>query len=400
MPRTKHRDKLWTKPFIIITTITLLIYINHIMMLVTFPFYVAKLGGTETAAGLAAILFAGVAVLSRPFAGWLIDNGKRRAILAAGIVGMALMPMGYMASSFLVLGLLFRMLHGMAMSCASTASSTMATDAVPKSRFGEGMGIFGSSIALATCIAPTFGLALMNQFGFSALFGFATSTMVLAAILFVLLAMPAFQREMKPLHIRHLGAKAAIPASIVIMFFLFCFGAIENFVAKFAATRPDLPSGGVFFILMAAVLLAVRALLGHIIDRKGEALFVYTGNLALFAASLMLAFHPSTFTYLASAALVGYGFGGIQPALQTMAVRSVPPAKRGAANSTFFCVYDIGFGVGGGLAGYLITTFGFSAMFMAMSLSLIISMAVYWAWARHHHSAFRQVLPADRRPKT
>lgn len=68
---------------------------NHIMLLSTFPFYIESLGGSEALAGLAATLFSLVAVLCRPVVGWMLDNGKRRAILLIGLAGMLLMPLGY-----------------------------------------------------------------------------------------------------------------------------------------------------------------------------------------------------------------------------------------------------------------------------------------------------------------
>ena len=79
----------------LIIVINFLVFMNHIMLLSTFPFYIESLGGSEALAGLAATLFSLVAVLCRPVVGWMLDNGKRRAILLIGLAGMLLMPLGY-----------------------------------------------------------------------------------------------------------------------------------------------------------------------------------------------------------------------------------------------------------------------------------------------------------------
>ena len=63
---TQSKVKLWTKDFVLIILINFLVFINHLMILSTFPFYVEHLGGTEAQAGLAAALFSIVAVLCRP----------------------------------------------------------------------------------------------------------------------------------------------------------------------------------------------------------------------------------------------------------------------------------------------------------------------------------------------
>lgn len=69
-------------------------------------------------AGAAAALFSIVAVLCRPFIGWMLDNGKRKAILIAGLCGMALMPVGYLVLSTLFLAFVCRMVHGAALACS------------------------------------------------------------------------------------------------------------------------------------------------------------------------------------------------------------------------------------------------------------------------------------------
>ena len=179
----------------------------------------------------------------------------------------------------------------------------------------------------------------------------------------------------------------ALPASVTLFVFLLTFGALENFLAKFAA-EAGLPSGGVFFAVMALVLLIVRMTTGKTVDRYGEGLFIYTCNLAMFIALLLLAFVPNTVTYLLSAALVGYGFGGIAPALQAVAVFLAPPERRGAANSTYLCAYDLGFGFGAGIAGGLITAMGYSSMFALLSVANVASVLLYVFWGSKHPSSF------------
>lgn len=90
-----EKPRLWTRNFVLIIVINFLVFMNHIMLLSTFPFYIESLGGSEALAGLAATLFSLVAVLCRPVVGWMLDNDKRRAILLIGLAGMLLMPLGY-----------------------------------------------------------------------------------------------------------------------------------------------------------------------------------------------------------------------------------------------------------------------------------------------------------------
>lgn len=379
--------KLWNKNFVLIIIINFLVFMNHLMILSTFPFYIEYLGGSEAVAGLAAALFSIIAVVFRPFIGWMLDNGKRKTILIIGLCGMALMPIGYLVFATIYLAFVCRMVHGASLAFSNTSTSTIATDIIPKPRFAEGMGMFGLATALATAVAPALGLALMDSMGFTTLFLFAAISIVIALILFLMIKLPEIKVEKKPLNFKGLIDKDALPASVTALTFMLTYGALENFTAKFAADQ-HLPSGGIFFAIMAAALLATRLLAGKVTDRHGESIFAYSCNIAMLAAFLLLGLFPNAATYFFSAVLAGFGFGGLEPALQSMAVAIAPPERRGSANSTFLCAYDIGIGLGGGIAGMMISSFGYHQMFVMMVVFNILSIIIYTVWGKNHPSSF------------
>lgn len=386
-PNKTGGEKLWTGSFILVILVNFFVFINHLMVLSAFPFYISRLGGSAALAGLAATLFSLVAVVCRPFIGWLLDGGKRRLILGTGLAGMLLAPLGYLAFPLLGAALALRMVHGVSLACSNTTASTLATDVIPKSRFAEGMGMFGMATALATACGPALGLKLMD-FGFPTLFLAASGVAAAAMALFLLLKTPKVDGVRTPITLRSLVDGDALPASVIMLVFMLTFGALENFLAKFASEN-GLPGGGAFFAVMAVMLLLVRVTLGKLADRKGEGVFVYTCNAAMLCAFLLLAFVPGKGAYFLAAALAGYGFGGLEPALQSMAVHIAPPERRGAANSTFLCAYDIGIGLGGGAAGVLITLWGYSAMFAILPAANIASVLLYFFWGSRHPSSLR-----------
>lgn len=379
--------KLWNKNFVLIIVINFLVFMNHLMILSTFPFYIEYLGGSEAISGLAAALFSIIAVVCRPFIGWMLDNGKRKAILIIGLCGMALMPIGYLVFATIYLAFVCRMVHGASLAFSNTSTSTIATDIIPKPRFAEGMGMFGLATALATAVAPALGLALMESMGFTMLFLFAAISIVIALVLFLMLKTPKVEVEKKPLNLKGLIDKDALPASATALVFMLTYGALENFTAKFAAEQ-NLPSGGIFFAIMAAALLVTRLSAGKVTDQHGESVFAYACNGAMLIAFLMMGLFPNMATYLLSAVLAGFGFGGLEPALQSMAVAIAPPEKRGSANSTFLCAYDIGIGVGGGIAGVLISSFGYGKMFVIMAVFNVLSIIIYVLFGKNHPSSF------------
>ena len=387
----KGEPKLWTRELVLIILVNLCVFTNHIMSLSTFPFYIQSLGGTEAVAGICAAAFSFVAVIIRPFVGWWLDNGVRRAALVAGLVLMGLAPLGYVFVPVLSVAIAVRMLHGVGLSFSNSTTATVASDVICRPRFAEGMGYFGMATALASAIAPALGLSLMEGFGFNVLYAVATVIAGLGLVLFAFVRAPKVDVPKKKLDLRTIINRDSLPATVTMLIFMFTFGALENFVAIFAS-EASLPSGSIYFLVMSAMLLLVRITLGKLVDQRGEAFFVYSCNAAMLVAFLLLAFVPNAVTYILSAVLAGYAFGGLEPSLQSMAVHTSTVETRGSANSTFLCGYDIGYGLGGGIAGSLITGLGYSAMWSIVSLACVLSVIVYVTRARHSDTSFSKML--------
>lgn len=387
----KGEPKLWTRELVLIILVNLCVFTNHIMSLSTFPFYIQSLGGTEAVAGICAAAFSFVAVIIRPFVGWWLDNGVRRAALIAGLVLMGLAPLGYVFVPVLSVAIAVRMLHGVGLSFSNSTTATVASDVICRPRFAEGMGYFGMATALASAIAPALGLSLMEGFGFNALYAAAAAIAGLGLVLFAFVRAPKVDVPKKKLDLRTIINRDSLPATVTMLVFMFTFGALENFVAIFAA-ESSLPSGSIYFLVMSGMLLLVRITLGKLVDQRGEAFFVYSCNAAMLVAFLLLAFVPNAVTYILSAVLAGYAFGGLEPSLQSMAVHTSTEETRGSANSTFLCGYDIGYGLGGGIARSLITGLGYSAMWSIVSLACVLSVIVYVTWARHSDTSFSKML--------
>lgn len=387
----KSAAKLWTRDLVLIILVNLCVFTNHIMSLSTFPFYIQSLGGSEAIAGICAAAFAFAAVIIRPFVGWWLDNGVRKVALVVGLLLLGAAPLGYVFVPVLSMSIAFRMLHGIGLSFSNSTTATVASDVICRPRFAEGMGYFGMATALASAIAPALGLSLMEGFGFGTLYAVAAGIAGLGLVLFAFVRTRKVNVPKKKLDLRTIINRDSLPATATMLVFMLTFGALENFVAIFAAEN-SLPSGSIYFIVMSVMLLVVRITLSKLVDQRGEAIFVYTCNAAMLVAFLLLALVPNTATYILSAVLAGYAFGGLEPSLQSMAVHTSTDETRGSANSTFLCGYDIGYGLGGGLAGSLITTMGYSSMWVIVSLACVVSVLIYVVWARHSDTSFSKHL--------
>ncbi len=258
---------------------------------------------------------------------------------------------------------------------------------------GEGLGMYGLSMAVSTAVAPALGLAVMNAWGFRPLFALAMLSAVIALLIGISIKNRNYPAVSKPLRIGELFESMSLPASVTQFFFMVAYGVIEVYVAIYASAN-KLPGGGIYFIFIAVSTVLSRILLGRAVDKYGEARLVYTGNAACMAGILLLVFCHNLPCYVISALLTGYSFGAIQPSLQTMAMHAVAPERRGAASSTFFVAFDFGIAIGGFLAGILIKYFGYDMMFLLIGLSNLLSLSYYYFFGRNHASSFN---PSRRR---
>lgn len=389
--QTILKPRLWTASFIKICLVNFFIFVNFHALLPTFPFFVTHLGGDAVAIGIATALFSLASIIARPFVGWLIDTRGRLTILLIGLIGMALIPFGYFFSVGIAWAIFFRTLHGIFHATSSNASNTWVADILPPKRMGEGLGMYGLSMAISTALAPAMGLMLMNILGFRPLFMTASGASFIALIISITISNRQYKLSNEPLQWNRLFERMSLPASVTQFLFMIVYGVVEVYVA-FYADRHNLPSGGIYFILVAVATVLTRFILGHTVDRRGEAILVYTGNAAIVLGTILLVLTPNVPSFILSALLLGYSFGAVQPSLQTMALHSVSPDRRGAANSTFFVAFDLGIAIGGFLAGFLAKNFGYDTMFLIISLFGIASTIYYYKFGRRHPSSLNPTM--------
>ena len=381
-------DRLWTNNFKRIWIINLSLSIWGFMLTAPFPFYIIHLGGNELLIGITAGGVAVAAFIMRPFAGWFLDNVSRSVLFFVGAVVIIAASLLLLLLPILGLAIVLRIMMGCMSSGTTTASVTNAADAIPPKRFGEGIGYLGLGNTLGTALGPFFGLTIMSAFGFPHLFMVCIAMMLIALAVARGFEFKSIDKEKRrKIEIAALFNKDAIPASVVLLLSSLPFGGIVVFVALYGE-QYGIGHGSWYFILIAVGSGTARLLSGRIIDKVGEKPMVIVGNGCFIVALLLLLFH-STAAYYLSGLFFGLGFGVMNPAMQAMAMRVVPIEKRGAATSTFQCSFDISSGLGGLIAGGLVTIWGYRPMFGTLIVFVGASFIVYALWASKTPSAFK-----------
>ncbi|NQX43908.1 MFS transporter [Paenibacillus tritici] len=383
-------ERLWTTSFITLTLCNLLLFLGLQMTLSTLPAYAeAALQATPVQVSLVTSLFALSAIASRLFSARAMEKGGRNLLIFLGLtVSLAAVAGYYFAGSILTL-LLLRILFGIGFGMASTAFPTMASDVIPIRRMGEGMGYFGLSTSLAMSAGPLIGLSLLQGPGFgSLLLGTAAVLALILPLGFRLsAALPAGHQEPP-------AAPAAAPGGGVyrrlllpgLLNFLLSisYGGLLGFLALFGAER-NLQHIAYFFLFNAVAILVIRLLSGRIYDRFGPAALLIPGSLFIIAGLLLLSFASTTAALFPAALCYGFGFGSMQPALQTWMIQSVEPRQRGLANGMFLNSLDLGVAIGSMLLGAIAMYTSYAVMYRYSILAPVLLLTVYLAV-----SAYRQ----------
>ena len=385
------REPLWTRNFKLIWVMNFCLIMWSFMINATFPLYVLDLGGSEMLVGVTAAGFSIAAVTMRPIAGRILDNSSRSGVLKWGLIALIAVTAVFWTVPILAVIVVVRIFSGFMFAGTGTATNTNAADAIPLSRFGEGIGILGMGNTLATAIGPALGLMIIANMGFPALFISSIGVLLIAKIMSrgvkfktIIPSVKTSKDEKKSL--MSLFSKDAIPASVVTVFFAMPFGAVTAFIVLFGELY-NIGSGGLFFTLVAVGTGSTRIFSGRIADIKGEKPLVTVGSICMVMAMILLILGQTVSYYLAGL-VYGISFGITLPAMQAMAMRVAKPEERGKATATFLCSFDISSGLGGFIAGTTITLLGYRPMFAVMSMFAALSLALYYFWARKTPSAF------------
>jgi predicted MFS family arabinose efflux permease len=250
---------------------------------------------------------------------------------------------------------------GAGVGVTSTLLMALASQKIPTTRMGQGLGYLGLGTTTAMAFGPFIGISLAWELGFWLLFICASSCYLIAfAVSWNIPHINLPQAPPKPEGRRFetVIEPAVLLPAIMMLFFSAAMSSITCYMS-ILSEEYFLPSAGVFFLLSTLGTFISRLFAGKIFDKKGHPyVFIPAITLHLFA---MLSIYslPQNPLNIITALLNGLGNGALFPAIQTMIITSVPKSKRTIASAYFLVALDLGFGLGafmmGGIADYFNT---------------------------------------------
>ena len=370
-------ERMFTKPFVLVTTATFALFIYIGVMVPLLPRLIEEqLDGNEIDIGLNLAVFSIAAVLIRPLLGRFAERHGLRATMIRG----ALLASAGTAACTLIdtrWGLLpLRCLQGIGEAALFVGAATAISDLAPEGRGAEAASYFSVAVFGGLGVGPVISESVIGKDRFDAALWVAAGFAALAAALAML----------TPKGLRHhdgsdVGGprfhRAAIPTGLVLALGVGGFVTFSAFMPDYSVTV-GLDGSKWVFATYAGVCLLIRVVAATVPDRIGHARAVSIALTFSGAGLAMLFLWPRPVGVFVSTVIVGIGISFNYPSLMAMTVNAVPERERVRAISTFTMFFEIGTASGALLFGTLADLTTKRTAFVGGAASCAIGLVVLW----------------------
>jgi MFS family permease len=379
-----NKPKLWTKDFINISLSNFFLFLTFYILLVTLPiFSLQEFDSDASQAGLMTTVFLLSAIVSRPLAGQWLERASSKKVLLTALIVFAVASLLYFLPKTITGFLVVRLLHGIGFGMATTAVGAIVADLIPSSRRGEGMGYFVMSTNLAMVLGPFVGLTVIQQWDSQTMFIMTVIVAFGALITGLTVKLPKTDDSdqiviLPAFSFKNFFEPSAVKIAIVGSFLAIVYSALLSFVSVYANEIDLTEVSSLFFVVYAIILLMSRPFTGKWLDQYGPNVIVFPAIILFAFGMFVLSQSSGAFMFLASAGMIGLGWGTLFPTFQTIAIQNAAPRKRGLATATFLSIYDIGIALGSFLVGLIAAKMDFSSLYLLSSFYVLFGAVLYY----------------------
>ncbi len=375
----QENEKIFTKQFFLIFLALLFTALVMYALMSTVTEYATSMGTTATIAGLVSGIYIFGGLCSRIYSGnALLKIGwKKTALIFMSIHFIACLL--YFIVNNVELLLIVRFVHGIGFGASANAIVTIASEILPKTRFGEAFGYFMLGTTIAVGLGPYIGGLLYDNFGSVGCFLAASifSALALLSMLLIKVREPNNTPEEEDNYsgLEKVFEYKAIPVSLFTALTSLGYVSILSFYRLYAVEVNLTAAFSWFFIIYSICLVLTRPIAGKIQDKHGDMIICVVGIIAQSIGLFLIAFAPSTLTVFVCAICAALGFGTLNSACTTIVTRNSSPSRRSYAISTFFIFCDATMGFGPALLGSFVTT-GYAPVYYISSLITLLALPV------------------------
>lgn len=279
----------------------------------------------------------------------------------------------------------FRLVQGVGNAFGNSCCLTIASDTLPKDKFTSGMGYYACAQVVSQAVGSPVGILLRDTFGYHTTY--IINAVVMLAAIAAASQVKLAPRESRPfsLSFDNIIAREALPPTLIVFMVNIGFTSINAFLLVYAEER-GIEGASLFFTVYAVVLLLTRPLVGRLTDKYG---FVKVGIPSLFmnvVSLTLIGFADSLPVLLLASVVNAFGYGAVQPMLQSLCMQSVPPERRGSAASTNFIGMDSATILGPIICGKAAALMGYTPiMWLAMTVPVLVGILCTFLFRKRIH---------------
>ncbi|HUL20053.1 MAG TPA: MFS transporter [Thermodesulfobacteriota bacterium] len=333
----------------------------------TLPVYLSRFEAKAGEIGFLIGILSVFSLIPRPFIGRALLRIPERKFMIAGAILYILSSVSYLLAPPFWPFLIVRIFQGIGLAFFSTASVALIANSTSESRRGQIISYYFLSYNFAFALAPYFGMLLINQFGFTALFLICTALSL--CTLFITLKLKKTQGipvETKPTQNQPFLNRDVLPSSIMAFLLNIIWGSLGAFFPLYAL-RHGVSNPGIFFAFIAITLIVGRSLGGRILDKYAREKVITPCFIGIITSVVALTFSTSLPMFILVAIVFGTGWAFLYPSLVVYAVESSGSA-RGPAMGTFTALADLGAGIGPMIVGMILEWTNYPIMFLSLTL--------------------------------
>jgi MFS family permease len=370
------------------TSFTFVVYLAIGLPLAILPAYVhLRMGFSAALAGLVISVQYIATFLSRPWAGHISDHSGAKIAVIWGMAmctgsGALLLAAAVLHGTpwlSIVCLIASRLALGVGESLGSTGATLWGISSVGQENTAKVISYNGISTYGAMALGAPLGVVLETHFGLVSL-GLLTMAVCGASVVFALGKRPVPVVAGEHLPFQSVLGRVA-PHGIGLALGGVGYSVLATFVTLFYASR-HWDGAALCLTAFGVTFIAARLLFIHAIERFGG-FPVAIACLTVESLGVLILWQAhAPWIALAAAALTGFGFSLVFPAIGVEAVKRVPERNRGTALSVYTVFSDVSFFLVGPTAGTVIGAFGYASAFLFALICVIASLGIVIVLAR------------------
>lgn len=382
-------EKIWNGKFILLFITNLLVLAAFYASIPIIPVYCEEIGITGSKIGIVLTAMSVATILFRPIAGYLLDNFNRFRVYLVFLAMFCLSFPAFILFPFFGALIVVRLYMGAVYSVCGSATMTLASDVLPRTKVTEGISRFAFTISIGMAVGPYVGIQVQNYMSSQASFLTIFAITVVAFICVFCSRVQYPKVERKKFKLGDTIYKPAFPFMLNMMFLMIPYGAVIAYSSILAQEKNLTAVLPYFYICLVVGMLLSKLSTQKVIDAGNHRLLVYASLAILIITMVSYVFLTTGIHLLLAGFFFGLGYGILQPLFQSFVTGTTPAPKRGVANATYMLSYDIGIGIGSLLMGCLQETIGLSLGFALTAIAYIIGIIVYIAYVDGYYNKMK-----------